>query len=44
MKVQSINYVYPNDRASNKLIGDKISLGAVYVCYVTNDEILETIL
>ena len=42
-KVKSINYVALPARASNKLRGDEIMLGAVYVCYVTHDEILETI-
>ena len=42
-KVQLINYVALSDRASNNLRGDVISLGAVYVCDVTHNEILETI-
>ena len=39
-KVQSINYFSHPDISSNKLRGDAISLGAVYVCYVTHYEIL----
>ena len=43
VKVQPINYTAPPDRASNKFRGDAIRLGAVYICDVTHDEILETI-
>ena len=43
LKVQSINDVTIPDRESNKLRGDEISLGTVYVFDVTYDEILDTI-
>ena len=43
VKVQSINYVAPTDIALNKLRGNEINLGDVYVSDVTHDEILETI-
>ena len=43
VKVQLINDIYLPDRASNKLRGGTIRSGAVYVCDVTHDEILETI-
>ena len=43
VKIQQINDVALPDISSNKLKGDAIMLGAVYVCNVTHDEILETI-
>ena len=43
VKVQSINYIAINARALNTLTGYAISLGGVYVCDNTHDEILETI-
>ena len=43
LKVQSINDVALTDRESNKLRGDAIRLGDVYVCYVTHNEIMDTI-
>ena len=43
LKLQSINYVYLHDRASNNIKGGVIRLGYVYVCDVTHDEILDTI-
>ena len=43
LRVQSIHDVDITARTSNKLRGDKIRLGAVYICDDTHDEILETI-
>ena len=42
VKLLSINDVNIPARASNKLRGDEIRLGAVYVCDDTHSEILET--
>ena len=42
IKVKSINDVSLPAIASNKLRGDTIRLGAVYICDDANDEILET--
>ena len=44
VKEQSIHYVAVPCRESNKLRGDAIRLGTIYVCVVTQNEILETIL
>ena len=44
VKVQSINEVDIPDKASNKLGGDAIILVTIYICGVTKNEILETIL
>ena len=43
IKVQSISVVTLTNIASNKLRGDKIKLGALYVCDYAHYEILETI-
>ena len=43
LKVKSINYFTLPDRPSNKLRVDEIGLGAVYVCDITHDAILDTI-
>ena len=43
VNVQSLNGVFIPDRASNKLRGDSIRLGAVYIYDVTHNEILEVI-
>ena len=43
VKVKSINDVAISDRASNKVRGDAIRLGAAYVFDVTQNEILEKI-
>ena len=43
VKVKSINDVALPYKASNNLRGDLISLGTVYVCDDTHNEILETI-
>ena len=42
VKVKSINYVVITARAQNHSIGDTFRLGAVWVCYDANDEILGT--
>ena len=42
--MKSINDVALPDRASNKLRGDVIRLGDVYVCDNAHDEILKNIL
>ena len=44
VKVQSINDVAIPDKSSNTLRGDEIRLVNIYVCGVTQNEILETIL
>ena len=43
VNLKSINDVNIPDRASNKLRGDVIRLGVVYVCDDTHNEILEAI-
>ena len=43
VNIQSINDIDLYDRASNNLRGGVIRFGAIYVCDVTHDEILETI-
>ena len=43
VKVHSVNNVNIPARGINKLSGDTIRLGDVYIYYVTHDEILETI-
>ena len=43
VRVQPINDVNLPDRESNKLGGDKIKLGAVYVCNDTHNGILRII-
>ena len=40
---KSINDISLPDRSSNRLRGDATMFGTIYVCDVTNNEILETI-